>query len=217
MQSRSLNLLATLALIAPVAASQTSGTITLSGVVPTSCSITNTTNNPLSATIALGALTPANNNTLTTGSVQARIRGNKAYFLSAQASALTFGGLGVTAGGDTIGPGDLAFGITNINGAGANVAPGSDTIATGPPTFNYSAGYPAATNGLTPFVAGTHGTLNDLAVNRQILNGTRVSRRGNDITNNNFILVTFGVATLRQYFTPNTSFSSTVTLTLTCP
>src|SRR5882672_7736160 len=92
-----LTLLAALALIAPVLAAQgTTGTITLSGAVPAACSMTDTGNSTLSTTMALGALTPAANNTLTTATVQARIRGNKAYVLSAQASGLVFSGLAAT-------------------------------------------------------------------------------------------------------------------------
>jgi hypothetical protein len=46
------------------------------------------------------------------------------------------------------------------------------------------------------------------------LAGQRISKRGNLITDNNFISVSFGVAVLPQLFTPSTSFSATVTLTM---
>ncbi len=217
MRKHSLNLLAILALFAPVVAGQATGTITLSGTLPAACSMTDTSNNSLSTTVALGSLSPAANNTLTTSTVSTRLRSNKAYVLSAQASALTFTGLATTGGGDTLAAGDIAFGITGLTRSGTNVAAGTDTIVTGPPSFDYRGGYPAPTNGLTPFVAGTNGTLNNLASNTQIQSGTRISVKGNNITSNNYVTETFGIALLSQYFTPNTTFSSTITLTLTCP
>jgi hypothetical protein len=217
MRKHSLILLAILALFAPVVAGQVTGTITLSGTVPTACSMTDTSNNSLSSTMSLGALSAAANNTLTTATVSARLRSNKAYVLSVQASALTFGGLAATGGGNTLTAGDIAFGVTGITRSGANVAAGSDTIVTGPPSFDYRGGYPAVSNGLTPFVAGTNGTLNDLAANTQIQSGTRISVKGNNISNNNYLTESLGIALLAQYFTPNTSFSTTVTVTMTCP
>ena len=97
----------------------------------------------------------------------------------------------------------------SLSAAGANVATGhTDTIATG---YDVSGGWPTPANGLTP----TFGkTLNDITTGVQVLNGTRVSARGNLATNNNFVLVTFGAATLPQFFTPNTGFSTTITLTI---
>src|SRR5205085_11756648 len=111
--------------------------------------------------------------------------------------------------------GDIGFSVTAIDATGANVATGhTDTIAS---LFNYGGGFPAVTNGLTPFASGTNGTLNDLTSNTQILSGTRISSKGNLSTNNNFVLVTFGIATLPQYYTPNSGFSTTITLTVAAP
>ena len=98
---------------------------------------------------------------------------------------------------------------------GANVATGhTDTVVS---LFNYGSGFPAVSNGLTPFVAGTNATLNDVTANTQILSGSRISAKGNISTNNNFVLLTLGIATLPQYFTPNTGLSTTVTLTIAAP
>ena len=118
-------------------------------------------------------------------------------------------------GGSSITLSDIGFGITAVDATGANVATGhTDTIVS---LFNYSSGFPAISNGLTPFVAGTNATLNDLTANTQILSGSRISAKGNISTNNNFVLLTLGIATLPQYFTPNTGFSTTVTLTIAAP
>jgi hypothetical protein len=195
---------------------QTTGTITIGGSNPEASSITNPSDTALSATVTLPPLTPTTGGTLTTSSVPMRLRSNKAYKLSAQATALSFSGAGATDGGSAITLADIGFGVTAIDATGANVATAhSDTITT---KFNYSVGgFPAVTNGLTPFVAGTHGTLNDITASTQILNGTRISSKGNISTSNNFVLVTVGIATLPQYFTPNTSFSTTVTLTIATP
>ena len=64
-------------------------TITINGNNPEAFSLTDTGGNNLSATIALGTLTPGANNTLTIGGpVAIRMRSNKAYKVTAQASAL---------------------------------------------------------------------------------------------------------------------------------
>ena len=194
---------------------QTTGTITVTGTTPTSVSVTNASDTALSTTLALGAMTPAAGGTLMTSTVQARLRSNKAYTLSAQAAALSVTSPGAADGGTSITLSDIGFGVTAVDATGANVATGhTDTIVT---LFNYGSGFPAVTNGLTPFVSGTNGTLNDLTASTQILSGTRISAKGNISTTNNFILVTLGVATLPQYFTPNSGFSTTITLTIAAP
>jgi len=202
-------------LFAKTALAQTTGTITLTGSTPTAVSVTNASDGTLSSTVSLGSLTPAVGSTLMTSTVQARLRSNKAYTLSAQAASLSISSPAAADGGASISLGDIGFGITAIDATGTNVATGhSDTIAS---LFNYSSGFPAVTNGLTPFASGTNGTLNDLTSNTQVLSGTRISSKGNLSTNNNFVLVTFGIATLPQYFTPNSGFSTTVTLTIAAP
>src|SRR5437870_1071885 len=194
---------------------QTTGTITVTGTTPTAVSVTNASDSTLSSTVALGTLTPAAGNSLMSSTVQARLRSNKAYTLSAQAAALNISSPAAADGGTSITLGDIGFGVTAIDAAGANVATGhTDTIVS---LFNYSSGFPAVSNGLTPFAAGTNGTLSDLTSNTQVLSGSRISAKGNISTSNNFVLVTFGVATLPQYFTPNSGFSTTVTLTIAAP
>lgn len=202
--------------LASVAGAQTTGTITVSGTNPAACSITDATNGTVSATIALGNLDPATGGSLTAGTTSVRLRSNKAYTLSAQATSLSFLDLGSTDGGTTIAATDIGFGITAAALSGANVAnDGSRTDAV-VSKFDYIAGgWPSVSNGLTPSFTGT---LNDISgAGAQILSGGRISTKGNISTNNNFILITLGVATLPQYFTPNTSFSSTITLTLATP
>src|SRR6266536_1656120 len=78
---------------------QTTGTITITGTDPESASITNTSDASLSSTVALGTLTPQTGGTLTTSSVSMRLRTNKAYKLSAQATALSVTGGGSADGG----------------------------------------------------------------------------------------------------------------------
>lgn len=202
---------------AEMALAQTTGTVTLTGTNPAAVSITNTSDGTLSTTVALGTLTPATGGTLTSGTFQVRMRSSKAYVLSAQTTALSFNGLGAVDGGTTIAAGDIGFGITTLANTGANVANSGSRTDTVVAKFDYTGGYPAVTNGLTPFVAGTNGTLSDISANTQILSGSRISTKGNISTNNNFILATLGLATLPQYFTPNTDFSATITLTVTAP
>src|SRR5437870_4649338 len=101
---------------------QTTGTVTATGTNPAAVSIVNTSDASISTTVALGTLTPAAGGTLATGSIQARLRSNKAYVLSAQATALTFNGLGATANGDTIALSDIGFGLTAVANTGVNVA-----------------------------------------------------------------------------------------------
>ena len=211
--SRLLTGLTVLALTAPFAAAQTTGTITVTGTTPEAFALTNTSDGALASTIALGVLTPTSGVTiadLTTGTpVDVRLRSNKAYKLTATAGALAVIGAGATDGGEAIALTDIGFGILLITAPGANGATGrSDTIVAG---YDVSGGWPTPTNGLTPVFTKT---LNDITSATQVLSGTRVSAKGNIATNNNYLTVRFGVATLPQFFTPNTGFSSIVTLTL---
>ncbi len=191
---------------------QTSGTITVTGTTPEAFSITNDTDGALTSTIVLGTLTPAAGGVLTEGTAPVRLRSNKKYQLTAQASALNFSNAGTADGGNSMALTDIGFGIKSIDATangGGNVATGHvDTIGTG---FDVVGGWPAVTNGLTP---AFNKTLNDITSPTQVVSGTRVSARGNLSTNNNFVLVTFGIAALPQYFTPNTGFSTTITLTI---
>ena len=215
---KTISLAAIVIMCALAVSAQTTGTITVSGSQPAACSLTNSSDTALSSTIALGAMTPAANNTLVTGTAVTHLRSNKAYVVSAQATALSFTGAGIADGGNAMALSDIGFGLTAVDATATNVASShTDTIVAGPPSFDYTGGWTAAANGLTPFVGGTNSTLNDITANTQVLSGTRLSKKGNIATNNNAVVATFGVATLPQYFTPNTTFSSTVTLTMTCP
>lgn len=196
-------------MLASAAFAQT-GTITVTGTTPDAFSMTNTSGNALSATIAFNVMTPANSTTVVSDEATVRMRSNKAYKVSAQAGSLTVNGAGAADGGDTISLSDFGFGITSVVNNGANVAgnPGrADTVAT-----NFSVvSWPAATNGLTPSFTKT---LFDITSTTDVLTGPRISKKGNLATDNNFIEVKFGVATLPQYFTPNTGFSTVITLTM---
>ena len=210
--SRLLTGLTVLALTAPFAAAQTTGTITVTGTTPEAFALTNTSNGALASTIALGVLTPGNGTALgdlTTGFADVRLRSNKAYKLTATAGALTVPGPGSDDGGQAIALTDIGFGIRLVTATGANVATGhTDTIIAG---YDVTGDWPTPTNGLTPAFTKT---LNDITSATQVLSGTRVSAKGNIATDNNYLTVRFGVATMPQFFTPNTGFSSIVTLTL---
>src|ERR1043166_1717679 len=81
-------ILGVIALLAQTGLAQTTGTVTVTGTTRTAVSVTNASDAALSTTVALGSLIPAAGGSLITGSVQARLRSNKAYTLSAQAAAL---------------------------------------------------------------------------------------------------------------------------------
>ncbi len=197
--------------LATGAFAKTNGTITVTGTNPEAFSLTNVSEGALSSTIALGTLTPAAGGTLNTNTATIRLRSNKAYKVTAQAGTLSVTGAGSADGGSSIALSDIGFGITATSLTGANVAnTGSraDAIAAG---FDVSGGWPVATNGLTPAFTKT---LNNISSATQVLSGTRISSKGNLTTDNNFITATFGASTLPQFFTPNSGFSSVITLTV---
>lgn len=197
--------------LATGAFAQTSGTITVTGTNPEAFSLTNVSEGALSSTIALGTLTPAAGGTLNTNTATIRLRSNKAYKVTAQAGTLSVTGAGSADGGSSIALSDIGFGITATSLTGANVAntgTRTDAIAAG---FDVSGGWPAATNGLTPAFTKT---LSNISSATQVLSGTRISSKGNLTTDNNFITATFGASTLPQFFTPNSGFSSVITLTV---
>jgi hypothetical protein len=203
------------ALAGAAAFAQTTGTITITGTIPQAVSITSITDAALSTTAVLGALTASNNSTLTQITpVVVRIRSNQQYKLTA-ISVFTNAGAGADDGGSAITPADIGFGITAKDATGTKMATGhTDTLTA---KFDYTAtGFAAlpVTDGLTPFVAGTNGTLNDIVASTQIIQGSRVSKLGNINTQENFLKLTFGAATLPQYFSPTTAFQALVTLTI---
>ena len=209
---RRLPLLVGVMLITASAALSQSGTINISGTNPDAFSLTNASGQALSATVAFGIMTPANATTVASDEAIVRMRSNKAYKLSAQASVLTINGAGADQGGDPIGLTDIGIGITGMTLNAPNVANGASRTETIPAGFGVTNGiWPAATNGLTPAFGKT---LSDIQASTEILSGQRISKKGNLATDNNFIEVKVGVATLPQFFTPNTGFSATITLTM---
>lgn len=209
-----MKLLLAIGAFAAAAFAQTTGTVTVTGDIPDAISITNTSDAALSATQSLGTLTAANSSTLAAITpLDVRVRSNQQYKLNA-AMIFTNAGPGADDGGAPIAVTDVGFGITARDATGANVATGhSDTITS---KFDYTTTAMSAlpvVNGLTPFVAGTNGTLNDISASTQVVQGSRISKKGNIETNNNFLKLTFGVGTLPQYFTPTTGFQAVITLT----
>jgi hypothetical protein len=209
------NLLALGVLMNAAAFAQTTGTVTLTGTIPDAVSLTNISDSALSATLTLGALVATNNTTLAAITpLDVRVRSNKQYKLNAS-MVFTNAGNGTVAGGDSIAASDIGFGITAVASTGANVVAGRADILTA--KFNYTTTPMSALpnpTGTTPFVAGTNGTLNDITASTQVVQGPRISRKGNIITPDNFLTLTFGAATLPQYFTPTTGFQAIITLTV---
>jgi hypothetical protein len=207
--------------LSQVAMAQTSGIITLNATVPDAFSFTNTSNGSIgTVTVNLGSLAvPLSPAMVTDASTILRLRSNKAYKVMAAASA-PGAPSGTPDGGDTMLLKDIGFGITAIgnNGTG-NLATGqTNTIAT---NQDYTGGnWPPAVpaDGLTPFGAvANKGSLNEVASSTQILSGSRISKRGNVVTTDNYITITLGFAVLPQYFTPDTGFTTNVTLTMSLP
>lgn len=211
-------LLALAALAASAVFAQTSGTITVTGSIPDAVSMTNSSGTAISSTVSLGALTAANSSTLTAITpVDLYIRSNKQFKLSASAT-LTGTGTDDATAGHAIQPADIGFGIVTktINGAlVTSTYAASETIAGG---FDYTGGGAIAattlSNGLATFTSGTNNSLADIASSTQVLQGGRVSQKGNIQTTTNAVRYALGVATLPQYFTPTGSFTATITLTI---
>src|SRR5947208_16959010 len=160
------------ALAAAATFAQTTGTITISGSIPDSISMTNDSNALLTATSSLGAVVAANSATLATLAVpvDVRIRSNRQFKLNAVA-VFTNAGAGLNDGGTPITSADIGFGITAKDVTGVNVVAtrGLDAI-TG--KFDYittAFGSIPAINGKTPFVAGRNGTLNDINTSAQLM------------------------------------------------
>lgn len=194
---------------------QTTGTVTLTGTIPQAVSLTNASDAALSATLTLGTLVATNSITLAAITpLDVHVRSNNQYKLNASV-VFTNSGDGTQAGGNSITASDIGFGITAVAATGANIATGhTDTLTT---KFDYTTTPMSALpnpTGTTPFVAGTNGTLNDISSSTQVVQGTRISKKGNIITPDNFVKLTFGAATLPQYFTPTTGFQAIITLTV---
>jgi len=210
-----------LALPAISLAQGTSGSGSYSGTIPTTFSITNTSNASLAGTLGnFTTLTIAGNNTLVAPTALTfRMRSNAAYKLTANGSVtsgITDGEAsapGTTAQG--IKTGDIGIGFTAaVDQSGASVVGGgntptrTDTFASG---FDVTGGWPTVSNGHTPSFTKTLHDINGSDV--QILSGDRISASGNNGSDDNFLSVTVGLATLPQYLTPG-PFSGSVTFTI---
>jgi hypothetical protein len=212
---------AVLAALPGIALAQgTTGTGTFGGTIPTTFSISNTSNGSLAG--SLGTF-----NTLTIGQgvlssptpLTFRVRSNAGYKLTAQVGSL----VGITDGPPSavsttlqaIKTGDIGIGFTSsIDRSGLSVVGGgasptrTDTIV---PGFDVTAGWPSVTGGHTP---AFNRTLHDIfASDTQVLSGDRISASGDNSSSDNFLLLTVGVSTLPQYLTP-AAFSGTVTFTI---
>jgi hypothetical protein len=196
----------------------TGGTLTFGGDVPTTYSITNPTNGNLSGAFADFGMTIAKGTLATPTPMTFRLRSNAAYKVTAQTSGLS----GITEGTKTVASnaaeglktGDIGFGFTAaIDKSGASVVNGgaepsrTDTIVAG---YDVTGGWASVVNGHTPAFTKT---LHDIASDTQILSGDRISASGDNGSNDNYLVVTVGVATLPQYMTPG-AFSGTVTFTI---
>ena len=117
------------ALAGAAAFAQTTGTITISGSIPQSVSMTSVSDTALSTTAVLGALTATNNSTLAQiAPVIVRIRSNQQYKLTA-ISVFSITGAGLDDGGSPITAADIGFGITAMDATGTKMATGhTDTF-----------------------------------------------------------------------------------------
>jgi hypothetical protein len=203
-----------------IQAQGTGGTGTFGGTVPATFSISDTSNNSLSAALGtFSTLTVGKGTLASPTALQFRLRSNANYKLTAQVGSLSgiTDGTG-TAPGNTAGSiqtGDIGFGFTAaIDASGASVVNGgatptrTDTIVSG---FDAHAGWPSVSDGHTPSFTKT---LHDIyGSDVQILSGDRISASGDNSSDDNFLTVTMGLATLPQFLTTGT-FSGTVTFTI---
>jgi|GEM_PF-1280922 len=209
------------------ASAQTSGTVTVNGSVAKSAAIRwwsytalnsetganspNTQNSPLLFTLSLGDVSPTNTNTYAGGRVKMILRSNASYVVSAQVT--TQSGFGSAANGD-ITLSDIGFGLGNLTNSGVLVIgdPAANSTIAGSFGNDPSAaakngdGVPSFTTSLNSVSAGS----------TQVLSGPRISKAGSVSSPNNGLLVDTVYAVGPQFFTP-TTFSATVTYTITTP
>jgi hypothetical protein len=215
-----------LSIAAGVASAQTSGTVTVNGSVAKSASIRwwsftalnteagtnapNTQNSPLLFTLNVGDVSPSNANSYAGGKVKVVLRTNAAYALSAQVTASS--GFGGAANGDLT-LSDVGFGLANLANSGALVFgdPASNSVFAGSFGNDPSAAAKNA-DGVPTFAT----SFNNLSASTQVLSGPRISKGGAVSSPNNGLLVDTIYAIGPQFFTP-TSFSATVTYTVTTP
>jgi hypothetical protein len=185
--------------------------------VPTAFNISSVNNGSLSGAFgSFGTMAIGNGMLSTPSPVVFRLRSNAPYILTAQVGVLS----GISdgeAGTDSAGikTGDIGFGFTAaIDQSGASVVGGGgspsrmDTIT---PGFDMRNGWPSASGGQTPVFTRT---LHDIyGRNVQILSGPRISAKGDNGSDDNFITVTVGIAALPQYWNAG-AFRGVVTFTI---
>ena len=213
------------AIAAATASAQSTGTVTINGSVAKSASIRwwsftalntetgtnspNTQNSPLLFTLNVGDVSPANSNNYAGGKVKVILRTNAAYALSAQVTASS--GFGAASGDITLS--DVGFGLANLANSGALVFgdPATDSVVAG--SFGND---PSAASKNADGVPAFPTSLNNVSSATQVLSGPRISKGGSVSSPNNGLLVDTIYAIGPQYFTP-TTFSATVTYTITTP
>lgn len=212
---------------AGAASAQSTGTVTVSGSVAKSASIRwwsftalnsetgvntpNTQNSPLALTLSLGDVSPANSSSYAGGKVKVVLRTNAAYALSAQVTASS--GFGGAANGD-ITLSDVGFGLANLANSGALVFgdPATTSVVAG--SFGNDPSAAAKNGDGVPTFPTSFNNISAAAT--QVLSGPRVSKAGSVNSPNNGLLVDTIYAIGPQFFTP-TTFSATVTYTITTP
>lgn len=214
-----------LAIAASTASAQTTGTVTINGSVAKSASIRwwsftalntetgtnapNTQNSPLLFTLSVGDVSPANPNNYAGGKVKVILRTNAAFALSAQVTASS--GFGAASGDISLS--DVGFGLANLANSGALVFgdPATNSVIAGSFGNDPSAATKNA-DGVPTFPT----SLSNVSSATQVLSGPRISKGGSVSSPNNGLLVDTVYAIGPQYFTP-TTFSATVTYTITTP
>ncbi|MEK6321336.1 MAG: hypothetical protein AABN33_06590 [Acidobacteriota bacterium] len=215
-----------LSVTAVVASAQTTGTVTVNGSVANSAAIRwwsytalnseaganapNTQNSPLLFTLSMGDVSPANTSSYAGGTVKMILRSNAAYAVSAQVTASS--GFGAAASGD-ITLSDIGFGVGNLTNSGVLVSgdPAANSIIAG--SFGND---PSAASKNGDGVPAFATSLNNVSAATQVLSGPRISKAGSVNSPNNGLLVDTVYAVGPQFFTP-TTFSATVTYTITTP
>ena len=215
-----------LAIAAGTASAQSTGTVTINGSVAKSASIRwwsftalntetganapNTQNSPLLFTLSVGDVSPANSNNYAGGKVKVVLRTNAAYALSAQVTASS--GFGAASGDLTLS--DVGFGLANLANSGGLVSgdPATTSVIAG--SFGNDPSAAAKNADGVPTFATSLNNVSSSAT--QVLSGPRISKGGSVSSPNNGLLVDTIYAIGPQYFTP-TTFSATVTYTITTP
>ena len=214
-----------LAIAAGTASAQSTGSVTINGSVSKSASIRwwsftalnsetgtnspNTQNSPLLFTLTVGDVSPANSNNYAGGKVKVILRTNATYALSAQVTASS----GFGAASVDLRLSDVGFGLANLANSGALVFgdPATNSVIAGSFGNDPSAAAKDA-DGVPTFPT----SLNNVSSATQVLSGPRISKGGSVSSPNNGLLVDTIYAIGPQYFTP-TTFSATVTYTITTP